>query len=51
MHMDEIAEQANVAGVHAGGAIPQAAMKVYTKVLHEYHDEATQAAPVRLALS
>jgi hypothetical protein len=41
VRMGQIVEQANVRGVTGGGALRQAAGKVYRQALHEYRDEAT----------
>lgn len=43
VQMQEIAQQASVMGVGAGGTIRQAAGKVYTHVLHDYRDEVSRA--------
>jgi hypothetical protein len=40
--MSEIRQQANAMGVIRGGALAEAAGKVYRRVLHEYRDEATR---------
>jgi hypothetical protein len=42
VRMSEIAQQASANGISGGGALRQAAGKVYRKALHEYRDQASE---------